>query len=459
MCKKEPDQTETHHGLSRLLRLVQCRRLPFRVTMATNINTNKQILIFSVTWVVYASAYLLRKPLGVIKSDLEALNGLTKADLGWLDSCFLLPYALVSMLLGNLGDKYGSRLVLTTSMIGLGISMMSFGWWSSPITYGVLLFMNGAFQALLWGNCIKALSGWYLPSQKTTMFGLWGTCTFSGGILGTSLAVQIQRIYPKDLKMIFLLPSIWVIFVGILVHYTIKTPEEFGEISITEEPILPKDSISEEAPSRNLTFVETWSLPLVPELCWTSFGMKLVRYCLYMWLPMYLNQNLNLSKVKAGMFSTAFEIGGVCGSAMIGIVIDKFLHGRAYLGVFVSLVIAAFSLCLFQLTSKWGLWFNFGFLFLAGACQCGPDSVVSGALASEIGKRENAQSAVSGVINGFGSVGSIIEGPFIAVILTQFGWSGTFYAMVILTGITAIAVLKATLADRTYIRLAVTDTR
>lgn len=45
-------------------------------------------------------------------------------------------------------------------------------------------------QALLWGNCIKALTGWYHPSQKTTMFGLWGTCTFAGGIVGTSLAVS-----------------------------------------------------------------------------------------------------------------------------------------------------------------------------------------------------------------------------------------------------------------------------
>ena len=78
----------------------------------------------------------------------------------------------------------------------------------------------------------------------------------------------------------------------------------------------------------------------------------------------------------------------------------RLLNGRAYLGVFLSLCIAAVSLCLFQVTSKWGLGFNFLFLFVAGACQCGPDSVISGALASEIGTRENAQSAVSGVING-----------------------------------------------------------
>ena len=34
---------------------------------------------------------------------------------------------------------------------------------------------------------------------------------------------------------------------------------------------------------------------MVPELCWSMFGMKLVRYCLYMWLPMYLNQNVRIA--------------------------------------------------------------------------------------------------------------------------------------------------------------------
>lgn len=45
--------------------------------------------------------------------------------------------------------------------------------------------------------------------------------------------------------------------------------------------------------------------------------------------------------------------------------------------------------------------------------------------------------------SGFGSVGTIVEGPFIAFLLTHFGWSGTFYAMVILGLISAAAVGKA----------------
>ena len=45
-------------------------------------------------------------------------------------------------------------------------------------------------------------------------------------------------------------------------------------------------------------------------------------------------------------------------------------------------------------------------------------------------------------IKGFGSVGAIIEGPFIAFILLHCGWSGAFYVMVLLTLLSAVAIGK-----------------
>ena len=72
---------------------------------------------FAITWVVYASSYLLRKPLGIIKSDLQTNYNLTCNQLGWLGTSFHLPYALVQITLGNLGDKYGAPRVITASMI------------------------------------------------------------------------------------------------------------------------------------------------------------------------------------------------------------------------------------------------------------------------------------------------------------------------------------------------------
>uniref|UniRef100_A0A7M5X7B9 Major facilitator superfamily (MFS) profile domain-containing protein n=2 Tax=Clytia hemisphaerica TaxID=252671 RepID=A0A7M5X7B9_9CNID len=407
-----------------------------------------QIIVFGMTWVIYASSYLLRKPLGVIKTDLEAYYGLTPTELGWLDTAFLLPYAFVAIMFGNLGDKYGNRNILVVSLLAMSFSMGSFGFWDSPKVFAVLLFINGGAQAQLYCNIARFLTSWFDSSQKTTMFGMWGTAPFAGGIIGTAVAVELQRRFSGDLKMMFLVPCVWIFFLAIATHFFLKFPHECGmESPDPEKQQLKEDEPTAVQPKKALNFIETWKIKMVPELCWSMFGAKLVRYCLYMWLPMYLAKALKYDKGYAGMFSTTFEIGGVFGSFCNGFYINRLMGGRSYLGVFVAFATSGLSLYLFELTSTWSVFFNFIFLFMAGAANCGPDLVVSGSLATEVAKAANAESAVAGLVNGFGSLGTIIEGPFIAFVMTQFGWSGAFYSMVFLSLGASLAVGKAALAE------------
>jgi OPA family glycerol-3-phosphate transporter-like MFS transporter 1/2 len=84
---------------------------------------------------------------------------------------------------------------------------------------------------------------------------------------------------------------------------------------------------------------------MVAEVSIAVFCLKTVRYTLYMWLPMYLLQQvwpmichlnsfqhsfdffieikLNYSKTNSGLFSTMFEIGGILGSASNGFVLKR----------------------------------------------------------------------------------------------------------------------------------------
>ncbi|XP_065066800.1 uncharacterized protein LOC135692557 [Rhopilema esculentum] len=404
---------------------------------------NRQLLTFAVSWIAYASTYLLRKPLGVIKSDLTSSHSLSKTDLGWLDTALLFPYAIMQMLLGNLGDKYGARKILAANLVMSALSMVTFGFWRSLYVMAFLLFANGAAQATCWPNCVRAISSWYTDEQKATIFGIWGTCTFAGGLMGTALAVQLQSRFAPDLRLVFLVPSIIVFAVGIIVYLFLYMPEELDmEIpgKDLQKTVIGKKVLSD----KQLTFFQLWKVKMLPELAWTTFLMKLVRYCLYMWLPFYLFQNLGYSKVMAGALSTAFEIGGVAGSASLGFLMDRLLgHGKTHWGVVIALFGSTIALVLFQVTSRWGWLFNVTFMFIAGVCNCGPDAFVSGSIAAELGERENAQSAVSGFINGFGSVGTIMEGPIVGFIAEHYGWESTFYVMIVLSLMSVVTMLRA----------------
>ena len=201
----------------------------------------------------------------------------------------------------------------------INILQVSFGYWKQYFMFAVLLFLNGTFQATAWPNCVKSLSSWYSDEHRASIFGLWGTCTFAGGIIGTSLAVYLQSIYSPDLKMVFLIPSLIVFAIGVLVFLTMKMPADVNIIIPGKELTVKENGGNDKV----LSFYDVFQLKLVPELIVTVICVKLVRYCLYMWLPMYLHEALKYSKVQAGMLSTTFEVGGVLGSALIGIFINR----------------------------------------------------------------------------------------------------------------------------------------
>lgn len=395
----------------------------------------RQILIFLVGWFAYASTYFLRKPLGVVKADLEVELMFSKTQLGWLDTAFLLPYALMQMLLGPVGDKFGPRLTFGMCLLLSSLSMVSLGGWSNFFVFCVLLFLNGTAQAQCWPNCMKALGAWYPDKVRNSVFGMFGTCAFAGGIMGTALTVWLQTEY--GWRSSFFLPSTIVGVMGILVLLSFHQPAEVGiEVPGKDSPL---------ANTSGMKCMQLWKIPMLMEVAVAVFCLKTVRYCMYMWLPMYLLHQLHYSKAQAGMFSTTFEIGGVLGSAAIGFIIDRLFHGQSLLGTALSTALSGLSLLLFLLTGTWGIMFNSVFLFLAGAFNCGPDSILGGSVPAELGEMEgrNAAAATVGLVNGFGSIGTFLEGPIIGIIATVYGYSGMFYFMIIVSVIGSASVFRA----------------
>ena len=195
--------------------------------------------------------------------------------------------------------------------------MISFGFWTSPLVFCVFLFVSGGAQATLWPNCVKCISDWFPKDELATVFGVTGSVIYAGGILGTSLAVYLQQLYSPDLRMIFVIPSVVCLVMAALVMLLLRTPQEVG-ITVPEkdanENTKPTETSDEPPKEKTLNFLQAWRIQLVPELSLTMFGIKLVRYCLYMWLPLYLHQNLAYDKAIAGYLSNAFEIGCVGGS-------------------------------------------------------------------------------------------------------------------------------------------------
>lgn len=54
---------------------------------------------------------------------------------------------------------------------------------------------------------------------------------------------------------------------------------------------------------------------------------------------------------------------------------------------------------------------------------------------------------MAGLVNGAGSVGTVIEGPIIGLVAHQWGWMGVLLLMVLLSALGALALLRAAASE------------
>lgn len=395
-----------------------------------------QWVMFGTLWLAYGSTYLLRKPLGVVKADLQKALDISEVSLGWVDASLLLPYAGVSLVLGSVGDRLGPRVTLGGGLVLASIATAFISKCESYPSVLVLLAVSGASQALCWPASCAMLARWFSDASRNTVFGMFGTCCFVFGMAGTTLAVYLQNNY--GWRDVFLPPSMFVAALGLLVLLIGRDP---GERSL----VVPGRAAAPAGPTGevSLSILSVWRLPSVPEVSLAMFCVKSVRYALMFWLPLYLFRSLNYSQVSAGLVSTAFEVGGTLGSASVGVVVDRWMRGRAILTSAIAISASALSLLAFVILAPWGTVFQVVFLGLAGAFNCGPDVLLAGSVAADLGERVGGATAVTGVVNGMGSLGTVLEGPLVGLVAAKLGWGAMIPFMVILSALGGIAAFKA----------------
>ncbi|KAK7866195.1 hypothetical protein R5R35_001410 [Gryllus longicercus] len=404
-----------------------------------------QVLIFVSVWVFYAATYLIRKPLGVIKVGMEEELNFSKTQLGWMDTAVMLPYSLVQMSFGTAADNIGPRRTVTACLALTGMSMMFFGSWSSYPVFLLLLLLSGVTQAPAWPACCKCLAAWFPDKNQNTVFGFMSTSAYGGSMIATAIAVYLYNYY--GWRFVYLPLSLAVLGLSCVAWFCLKMPEDYM-LTIPGKTVAPERVGTKSKPS----ILELWRIPMVSELAIAMMCLKLVRYSMYLWLPVYLMKALNMSPSVTGILSVMFDIGGMAGSAILGYAADK--HSSLF-HTWLAVVGSTLCFIFFLLTATWGTTYNAVLLLLAGACICGPDALLGGSAAVAIGEKDgrNAGAAVAGLVNGFGSLGGVLEGPLVGCITEMYGWNTMFLLIIALLLIGSFSVLRAFIIQKRQIYL------
>ena len=430
--------------------------------------------VLVLTWIAYVAFNVARKITSVVKRRLQVDLSLSAYELGALDTAFLTAYTLGQFVNGPLGDRVGARVMVVGGLVGSGVcTYLSGGAQGGGYLVG-LSFLHGLFQSGAWSACVKSLGPWLSSAERGTKMGLWSTCSPVGGVAGTAVATALLG--ASGWRGAFTVPGPCLLLVAALCYaLLVDSPAALGLASAgdAEEKEKKKkgaggaaatDSAAEEGgaggaaggagaagasaqPKPKPTLAQVLALPGMLWLCLGYFFLKFMRYLLLFWLPFYHVVQLGYDELTAGYLATTFELGGVFGTIAIGWVSDELMGGRRTLATVWMLLGAAAALVLYMAVGATSTLVSGPLMAVIGVLLLGPDSVLSSTICQDVGQRSPYGNAivgtVTGIVNGCGSLGSILQGFVTAWVSARFGWDAVFGMLVAFSLITALALLPA----------------
>ena len=392
-----------------------------------------RVTAWGLTWVAYASYYLGRKGFSVVKSTLRHSLGISEHALGLIDTLYLAAYALGLFFSGYLGDRVGARRLIGFGLCASALSCIAFGMMNAALWFGVLFFVNGLAQSTGWPGTTRAMAEWTTPQNRGTVMAFWCTCYQVGSIVASDFAAYLLR--RSGWRAAFFGPALAMLVVALLIFSLLKRGDQSTQDSTPAEAEQDSEA-RQDAQRAALRNPVLWAFGA------SYFFIKYVRYALLFWLPYYLHGTLGYAVDRAAYISNAFEAGGIVGVIAIGMLSDRVRRfSRAALSM-LSLLGLALALLLCAALPQRDVWLTVSALALVGALLFGPDALLSGAAAQDVGGAAAAATA-TGLVNGVGSVGGMLEGLTLPAISASFGWQAMFPLLAALAVGAALALIPA----------------
>uniref|UniRef100_A0A8C2IJ41 Solute carrier family 37 member 1 n=1 Tax=Cyprinus carpio TaxID=7962 RepID=A0A8C2IJ41_CYPCA len=364
----------------------------------------------ALTFLLYTSFHLSRKPISIVKVT-QSLSNQTqyvflslsasalniwylcfsvpvdrnnyKQLLGAMDYSFLCAYAIGMYLSGIIGERLPIRLYLTVGMLtsGLFTCLFGLGYVYDIHSLGFYVFVqvaNGLVQTTGWPSVVTCIGNWFGKGRRGLIMGLWNSHTSVGNILGSLIAGYYVS---SNWGLSFIVPGVIIAAMGVICF-----------LFLIEGPKCAK-----KYPPHHYTTTTT-----------------------------------HLDAKKAGDLSTLFDVGGIVGGILAGVISDKM--GKRATTCAVMLLLAAPTLYGFSMISQFGLGPTVGMLLVCGGLVNGPYALITTAVSADLGTHKSlkgnarALSTVTAIIDGTGSVGAAV-GPLLAGLLSAQGWDQVFYML------------------------------
>ena len=303
---------------------------------------------------------------------------------------YSLPIICQSFFSGIVAERVDLRYFLSFGMLGSGLLTMMFGAAHSfslhSIWYLVMVqILSGILQTTGWPGVVTVMANWFGKGKRGLIMGIWNSHTSLGNILGALLAGHFVN---TNWGQSFTMTGLLMCLVSLVIFmFLVPEPAVIGmmppkqqkvsvESPVTSHPDAEKglrrspsssrlidsayesdgdtggSSANASGSGKAISFTAALKIPGVVEFSLCLFFAKLVSYTFLFWLPNYISTTSGLDARSSATLSTFFDVGGIMGGILAGLVSDH--SGMAATTCGLMLVLAIPVMCLYQVIA--GAW-------------------------------------------------------------------------------------------------------
>lgn len=283
------------------------------------------IVLFCLGWtVIWINRTVLNPVLPEIMVD---LNIGSEAQAGLISSLFFLPYTLLQVPSGFLGDKFGRKLILVPGFILFGCGAIASGLAMTFTMFLMARLLTGVGQGSYFGP-VYSLTAEVIPQEKR---GLSNAIINSGSALGMAIGLIASSYLVKVVKLdwrvlLFISGALGLIMAFLFQKYIKATP-----------PVAKTENNSNE---EKVSLVTIMKSPKMIGVCILYFATCYGYYMIVTWLPAFLEQERGFQGAAIGIASSLIAFTSVPGALIFSRVSDKFRNKKMPLIIGLEIVAA-----------------------------------------------------------------------------------------------------------------------
>jgi len=376
--------------------------------------THVRYLVLAIACALAVLTYIQRQGFVAGTPYIQRDLRLDDVQMGLLLAGWLVAYGIFQVPGGLLGDRLGSRHLLTILVLGWSFVLASVAliallpadeWLAFPLLF-VLRFLFGSFQAGGFPALARVVADWVPSARRGFAQGLIWTCSRLGGAVAPLLGLWLFEVYSGWAIPFVIVAALGVLWCAAFWPWFRNRPSEMSAVNAAELAVIAPLRPQTERPSPPLSI--PWTRFLASRNVWAlcllygfvGFSGNFITN----WLPAYVKKHRELSDQETAMVAALPLAFGIVSCVLAGFLSDGINRwtGRRNLG---RRVVGCTSLSLAAVAIASSIWvedvsllaLTFSMAFFFNDATMGP----AWASCADVGERYAG--ALSGAMNMTGS--------------------------------------------------------